>query len=117
MPSPFPGMDPFIEGWLWGDFHTEFITGVRAVLAPGLVPRYVVRIEERVYVEYAPEEPEHLIIPDIAVAEVEKGPVPGAGSVTTATALVAAPVLRTVPVPQRRREAFLTVRERADMAV
>jgi hypothetical protein len=21
MPSPFPGMDPFIEGQLWDDFH------------------------------------------------------------------------------------------------
>jgi hypothetical protein len=81
------------------------------------VPRYVVRIEERVYVEYAPEESKHLIIPDIAVAEVEKGQVPGTCSAATATAMVAAPVLCTVPVPQRRREAFLTVRERADMTV
>jgi Protein of unknown function (DUF4058) len=117
MPSPFPGMDPFLEGGLWEDFHTEFITGVRAVLAPSLVPRYVVRIEERIYVEYAPEDPEHLIIPDIAVAEVENALAPVTGSAATATAVVAAPVLRTVPMPQRRQEAFLTVRERTDMTV
>jgi hypothetical protein len=117
MPSPFPGMDPFIEDRLWRDSHTEFITGVRADLAPGLIPRSMVRIEERVYVEYTPEEPEHMIVPDIAVAEAETGPPRSTGSVATATAAVAAPVLRTVPVPERRREAFLTVRERADLAV
>ncbi len=25
MPSPFPGMDPFIEGQAWEEFHTAFI--------------------------------------------------------------------------------------------
>lgn len=32
MPSPFPGMDPFLESQTWRDFHTEFITAIRAVL-------------------------------------------------------------------------------------
>src|SRR5436309_6372353 len=117
MPSPFPGMDPFIEGRLWRDFHTEFITGVRAALAPGLVPRYVVRIEERVYVERTPEQPGQFIVPDITVAEVERAQPLGRGSVATAGVAVATPVLRTLPVPERRREAFLTVRERESMAV
>ena len=26
MPSIFPGMDPFIEGYEWEDFHNRFIT-------------------------------------------------------------------------------------------
>jgi hypothetical protein len=46
MPSPFPGMDPFIEGQVWLDFHTELITTIRALLAPKVIPRYVVRVEE-----------------------------------------------------------------------
>src|SRR5438874_2737138 len=117
MPSPFPGMDPFIEGRLWRDFHTEFITGVRAALAPGVVPRYVVRIEERVYVERAPEEPEHFVVSDITVAEGKRDQPFGTGSAATATTAVATPLLRTLPVPERRREAFLTVRERESMAV
>jgi hypothetical protein len=24
MPSPFPGMDPFLEGAEWEDFHTRY---------------------------------------------------------------------------------------------
>ena len=35
MPSPFPGMDPFIEDQVWRDFHTESITAIRALLAGG----------------------------------------------------------------------------------
>ena len=117
MPSPFPGMDPFIEGRLWRDFHHELISVVRESIAPRLIPRYVTRIEERVYVEDTPEEPEHLIIPDITVAEPERGQTLRTGSSGTATAVMAVPVLRTVAVPERRREAFLTVRERESMTV
>ena len=28
MPSPFPGMDPFLEGPEWEDFHTRFNTAI-----------------------------------------------------------------------------------------
>jgi hypothetical protein len=110
-------MDPFIEGRLWRDFQHELLSVVREIMAPRLVPRYVTRIEERVYVDYTPEEPEHLIVPDISVAEAEKALPRVAGSGATAVAVVATPVLRSVPVPERQREAFLTVRERANMTV
>lgn len=49
MPSPFPGMDPFLETQLWADFQNEMIVGIRATLMPQLRPRCVARIEERVY--------------------------------------------------------------------
>ena len=49
MPSPFPGMDPFIEGQDWEDFHTRVITALADSLLPGVRPRYVVRVERRVY--------------------------------------------------------------------
>ncbi|MFQ6042589.1 MAG: DUF4058 family protein, partial [Candidatus Poribacteria bacterium] len=41
MPSPFPGMDPYLENpvW-WPDFHHSFITYARDALQPGLRPRY-----------------------------------------------------------------------------
>ena len=33
MPSPFPGMDPYIEtSGLWGDFHGSLLAAVRADL-------------------------------------------------------------------------------------
>jgi hypothetical protein len=51
MPSPFPGMDPYLEApWIWPDVHHGLISEIRAALNPSLVPRYVARVELRVYV-------------------------------------------------------------------
>src|SRR5437762_2650059 len=49
MPSPFPGMDPYIEGQGWWGFCTQYIAQVQRVLAPLVRPRFVVFIEEHVY--------------------------------------------------------------------
>lgn len=51
MPSVFPGMDPFIEGDEWEDFHANIIVGISDALVPFLRPNYLVRIERRVYRE------------------------------------------------------------------
>src|SRR5437667_9779410 len=40
MPSPFPGMDPYLEGSLWLGFHGDLCTEVKRQLAPRLEPRY-----------------------------------------------------------------------------
>ncbi len=58
MPSPYPGMDPFLEMQEWDDFHTTFNTVLRECLSPALEPDYLVRVERRVYVERAGAEPE-----------------------------------------------------------
>jgi hypothetical protein len=51
MPSPFPGMDPFLEDpGLWPDVHHELISVARELLGGSIRPKYHVRIEERVYV-------------------------------------------------------------------
>ncbi len=44
MPSPFPGMDPYLEGYLWPDVHQALATQIRRQLAPLLQPRYVARL-------------------------------------------------------------------------
>ena len=49
MPSPFPGMDPFIENQRWKSFHSCFIADLGATLTAMVRPRYVVDIEENVY--------------------------------------------------------------------
>jgi hypothetical protein len=84
MPSPFPGMDPFIEGQAWEEFHTAFIVTAQQALMPQLVPRYIARIERRVIVDHAPEgleEPERFIVPDVFI--VEEMPSASVGTVTT----------------------------------
>ena len=39
MPSPFPGMDPYLEGYLWPDVHSALASKIRQTLIP-LLPLY-----------------------------------------------------------------------------
>ncbi len=51
MPSPFPGMDPFLEEEsLWPTFQRQLVLSLYQVLLPGLVDRYRARISQRQYV-------------------------------------------------------------------
>ncbi len=51
MPSPFPGMDPYLEDpSRWPDVHHGLIATMCRMLVGQLAPRYLVRVEERVYV-------------------------------------------------------------------
>jgi len=77
MPSPFPGMDPFIEGQRWEHFHGEFIYEIHRALMPQLAPRYISVVGERVYVEWVAESSEREMgegvrwrQPDVAIVEV-----------------------------------------------
>jgi Protein of unknown function (DUF4058) len=117
MPSPFPGMDPFIEGQRWEDFHHEVISGIRAALIPAVRPRYVVEVQERVYVERPNEVPAGFITPDASVVEPRRGPEGCSGAIGLATAVEVATVTCTLPMPERRHEYFLVLRERASGTV
>ena len=55
MPSPFPGMDPYLEGRLWPDVHTSLATTIRQRLAPLVRPRYTVRLGVYVVEDSMPE--------------------------------------------------------------
>ena len=117
MSSPFPGMDPFIESQIWEDFHHALIEVIRESLIPYTRPRYVVRVEERVYVEHIPDGGSVFIRPDVTVLEraESEGSLESTG--TTATPVSVMPVIRHLPVPEQMHEAFLTIRERETMVV
>lgn len=51
MPSPFPGMDPYLEGARWLAFHHQFVSEIARHLAPKLRPKYIALTTERVVVE------------------------------------------------------------------
>lgn len=54
MPSPFPGMDPYLEGSEWRSVHTHLSVEIARYLAPLLRPRYFVRTEKN-YILTAPD--------------------------------------------------------------
>jgi hypothetical protein len=46
MPSPFPGMDPFLESNpIFQELHTQMLAEMQALLQPQLRPKYVARLE------------------------------------------------------------------------
>jgi hypothetical protein len=51
MPSPFPGMDPYLENdALWPVFHHQFVQALHQILQPSLIDRYRARVNQRHYV-------------------------------------------------------------------
>jgi Protein of unknown function (DUF4058) len=86
MPSPFPGMDPYLETpALWSDFHATFINYWREALLDCLPDNYEARIDEKVrLVEVAPSR-RKLIEPDVALMRHDPSrilPPPPAGVAT-----------------------------------
>lgn len=68
MPSPFPGMDPYLETPdLWPDVHHELMHQIRAALNPRLRPNYVARVELRVYKTDVDDPGRIAIVPDVRV--------------------------------------------------
>lgn len=68
MPSPFPGMDPYLEHpAIWPDLHHGLISEIQAVLNRGIRPRYRATVEERVYVSDENDPGRRAIIPDVAI--------------------------------------------------
>ena len=52
MPSPFPGMDPYMErGDLWPELHNRLMIYACDALQPVLPDNYVARLELRIYTE------------------------------------------------------------------
>jgi Protein of unknown function (DUF4058) len=70
MPSPFPGMDPYLEGQgFWPDFHAKFINYAQEALADQLSERYEVRIEERLSLVFVPDPRGKRLQPDLAILQ------------------------------------------------
>jgi hypothetical protein len=74
MPSPFPGMDPFIESQEWDDFHLTFHVVVSEFLGAALEPRYVARIQRRAIVDGCARPQErretYLVIREVPTMEI-----------------------------------------------
>jgi hypothetical protein len=99
MPSPFPGMDPYLESWIWGDFHRTMITALRAQLNAKVPRRYVANTELYVWRE-DPTEQERLILggPDVHVADQKPSEKSG-----TAVASARAPITTVLPGVERKQ--------------
>ena len=53
MPSPFPGMDPYLESELWQEFHDRFAEQISEQLTPHIHPKYVIALAKRYVLTYS----------------------------------------------------------------
>jgi hypothetical protein len=110
MPSPFPGMDPFIESRrIWSDFHLDLAAEIRAHLNARIQPGYYATAVTYVtydVIEVAQSKP-RAVSPDVSVWSTElRSPMPGA------MAVIDPPLAQSaVPLEVPMRLASVEVRE------
>ncbi len=106
MPSPFPGMDPYLEGYLWPDVHNALASKIRQQLTPKLRPRYTARLEVYVVEDSLPESEIGILYPDVEVMRVRQrgeavtnsAPSASSASVSVTPAPLTLAVFQPVPV-------------------
>ena len=111
MPTPFPGVDPYLERpGLWPDVHNRLIVHLADELAPPLRPRYVVSIEERTYTVTADD----LVFAgraDVSVAHPTGEAFPQRAPRSMRDAMLMTVEL---PMPDEVRETYLEIRSVAE---
>lgn len=118
MPSPFPGMDPYLEDpGLWPDVHHELISAARAVLTERLRPKYFVRVDLRVYISDEEDPGRRVLVPDLRVAESEPGSAVSMRARSTAGVGIAEPTIITKLIDEEINEAYLEVTDRESRQV
>lgn len=66
MPSPFPGMDPYLEASdIWPDFHDALAAQIRGELNRTLPAPYYARLEMRPEIGVIGDDSRRRIVPDI----------------------------------------------------
>ena len=95
MVSPFPGMDPYLEGINWSHVHHELASGILQLIARKIAPNYYARIERYTVKDTSPNLGIGVMYPDLSVfqQQEERVPVESNGDILTATpATVAIPL-------------------------
>ncbi len=70
MPSPFPGMDPYLEAPdTWPDFHDALAAEIRGELNRVLPRHYYARLEMRPEIGIVGDETPRRIVPDVAIVK------------------------------------------------
>jgi hypothetical protein len=109
MPSPFPGMNPYLEQEdAWHDFHERAIPLAADLLGTQVLPRYFVKIDEHVYIHELEEESRRLMgRADLAMVKARTP-----GDQASATGLLEAPAVVRQPTVDVERLSFLEIRDR-----
>lgn len=116
MPSPFPGMDPYLEHpGAWPNVHHRLITAIAISLAPYLRPKYRVVVEEAIY-QTTGQDSILVGIPDVSVQRHRQMTDQRLTDVAVSPS-TAQPITVTLPMPKTIRQGYLEVRDVATSEV
>lgn len=108
MPSPFPGMNPWLErAGVWEEFHVNFMTRCQVHLVKQVRPNYQVRIESRLYIHEPPHNDRFFGIADASLFRPRN--MAGSGSVRTIAAPATARLPETVEPVAIEKQRFLNI--------
>jgi len=113
MPSPFPGMNPYLEqSDAWQDFHQSFLILARGSLSNQVGPNYLVKVEVRLILhERSAEERRFIGIADVGVAEA------GERKAKAVATVLQAPVSLQLPAVEVEKHLSLEIRDRRNRRV
>ena len=112
MPSPFPGMNPYLEQPVfWSEFHNRLIVAISDALTPELRPKYYVAVETRTYLDDEADEELLVGVPDALILSSTPAVSDPLPSSSIAVAIQSRPIQVTLPMPKAVRERYLEVRE------
>jgi hypothetical protein len=119
MPSPFPGMDPYLEDPAgWPNLHLNLVAEINATLNRDLRPKYFARAEERVYVSDLDDPGRRVIAPDVRVlASPIRHSEDARLSTRVESAAVADPITATTWIAEDIREPRVEIIDAADRRV
>jgi len=109
MPSPFPGMNPYLENpEFWPEVHHRLIVAIADDIEQNLSQQYRVAIEKRTYMSGG-EDSVDIAIPDVSVVAART-------TTQTQSAVMTLPpptefVTVTLPIYEECREGYLEIRE------
>lgn len=111
MPTPFPGMDPYLEqAGLWQEVHTRLIVAIADALGPMVRPHYRVAVEQRSYLAMVASD-ETAIVPDVLAADREaQGHAGLTPSLRSESSVESGVFIAELPMPEERIERYLEVR-------
>jgi hypothetical protein len=110
MPSPFPGMNPYLENLeLWAEVQSWLIIAIADAIAPHLRPKYRVAVEKRVY-QMTDDNSVLVGIPDVVVGRSLTTTEKELSNIAVASP-PAKPVIVNRTMLEEVREGYLEVRE------
>ena len=114
MPSPFPGMNPYLESpEIWPGFHGSLIASIRGTINRIAPAKYFADIEQRVFLVKPGDPYQRAIVPDVSINETADASADRSNTSSNVAAQAVTPSIRVQMLDEEVAERFITIRAAA----